>query len=207
MVESHSIVRFGRRRVPASRYAEAAETRLVSVALSGGPPPVAVPRLAGISSGDAQAALRRLGLRASVEAVPAPGVAAGTVTREVPSAGAHLFPGSTVSLAVAEIPRWRALTALTDRGGGSSVPFRIRGTRWRIVYRMSFDGVCTFLFVCSGPTAHVEDLGRGASTSSFGLNDGSDQTRTIDSGSGLFQIKVTPGSDTASWSMQVQDYY
>src|SRR5207237_8872267 len=116
------------------------------------------------------AALRRLGLRASVEAVPAPGVAAGTVTREVPSAGAHLFPGSTVSLAVAEIPRWRALTTLTDRGGGSSVPFRIRGTRWRVVYRMSFDGVCTFLFVCSGPTAHVEGLGRGAGSGRFGLS-------------------------------------
>ena len=41
----------------------------------------------------------------------------------------------------------------------------------------------------------------------FGLGEGSAQTRVFPSGPGLYQIKVTPGSDTAQWSIHVEDYY
>jgi hypothetical protein len=180
------------------------EGSTITAILSKGPPPVAVPGLRGSSFADAQRALARLRLYASVTQVAAPGVAAGVVTRQVPAAGAKLFPGSTVSLSVAEAPRWRALTTIT---GGLSVPFRIHGTRWRLVYRMAFDGTCTFIFVCSGPTAHAVNLTKGTSAGSFDLNEGTGQIWTFPTGPGLYQVKISPGSDTAKWSAQVQDWY
>src|SRR5581483_9205978 len=133
---------------PGSRVSEG--SRVVAV-VSSGPPPVAVPRIVGFSSGDARSSLGQVGLRAIVHDVPAPGVTAGTVTGQTPSAGVKLRPGATVSLSVAETPRWRTTYTFTNRIGRASAPFRIRGTHWRIVYRMSYDGVCTFIFFCNGP--------------------------------------------------------
>ncbi len=184
-----------------------AEGSRVLALLSAGAPPVAVPRIVGFSSGDALSSLRQLGLRASIHEVPAPGASPGTVTGQTPSPGLKLRPGSSVSLSVAEAPRWRALITFTDRGGQTSPPFRIRGTRWRIVYRMSYNGTCTFIFFCMGPTAHVANLDSGTSVSVFDLNAGSDQIRTFDSGPGVYQVKLTPGDDSTRWSAQVEDYY
>jgi eukaryotic-like serine/threonine-protein kinase len=180
------------------------ENSTVRITLSDGPPPVALPQLVGMSAPGAQAELMRLRLRASVSQVPAPGIAAGQVTRQSPSTGTKVFPNSTVALSVAETPRWRALTTLT---GNTSVPFRIRGTRWRLVYRMSYEGTCTLIFICSGPTAHAANLSRATITGSFDLNEGSGQIWTFASGPGLYQVRISPGSDTATWSAQVQDYY
>jgi hypothetical protein len=176
----------------------------VSVELSKGPPPVALPRLIGSSSSSAQAAVEKLRLHATVTQVPAPGVTPGTVTRQDPAPSTKLFPGSTVTLLVAETPRWRTLTTFT---GGLSVPFRIRGTKWRLVYKMSYGGTCTFIFVCSGPTAHAASLTRGTSAGSFDLNEGSGQIWTFPTGPGLYQVRISPGSDFATWSAQVQDWY
>jgi hypothetical protein len=181
-------------------------SRVIAV-LSAGPPPVAVPRVVGFSSDDAHSSLGQLGLRATIHEVPAPGVTAGTVTAQIPSAGVKLRPGATVSLSVAETPRWRAVETFTDRIGRASAPFRIRGTRWRIVYRMSYNGACTFLFFCMGPTAHVASPDEGTTLTTFSLNEGSDQVRSFRSGPGVYQIEITPGDDSASWSVQVQDYY
>jgi hypothetical protein len=176
----------------------------VSVELSKGPPPVAVPGLSGSTPSTAETRLKKLGLHATVTQVPAPGMTPGTVVREDPRASTKLFPGSTVALFVAEVPRWRALTTVTGR---VSVPFRIRGTKWRLVYKMSYDGTCTFIFVCSGPNAHVANLTKGTSAGSFDLNEGSGQIWTFPTGPGLYQVRISPGSDTATWSAQVQDYY
>jgi len=179
----------------------------VSVVLSAGPPPVKLPRLVGQSSAAAQSALQRLGLRAGITRVPAPGTAAGIVTRQTPSAGAELFPRATVGLSVAETPRWRTLTSLAGDGHGRSVPFRILGARWRVLYSMGYQGTCTFIFFCSGPSAQVANLSSGSDTAGFDLNDGSGQARVFESGPGLYQITVSPGDDTARWSIEVQDYY
>ena len=173
--------------------------------LSSGPPPVAVPRVVGISATDARTALNRIGLKVATTQVPAPGLAPGLVVKQTPAAGAELAPSGTVSLSVAEQPQWRPLTSFT--GARSSVPFRIRGTRWRIVYDMSYQGVCAFIVFCSGPSGQVADLGRGTTGDSFDLNEGSGQIRTFESGPGLYQLKISPGSDSANWSVQVQDYY
>ncbi|MBV9336058.1 MAG: protein kinase [Solirubrobacterales bacterium] len=189
---------------PGARVAEG--SRVVAV-LSAGPPPVPVPRIVGFSSGDARRSLGQLGLIATIHDVPAPGIAAGTVTGQTPSAGVKLRPGATVSLSVAETPRWRTTYTFSDRIGRASAPFRIRGTRWRIVYRMSYDGVCTFIFFCSGPTAHVTSAGGATGLGTFSLNAGSDQLHSFDSGPGVYQIMVAPGDDPAHWSVQVQDYY
>jgi hypothetical protein len=131
----------------------------------------------------------------------------GAVTRQAPAPGVKLARGSTVSLSVAEAPRWRALIAFTDRGGQASPPFRIRGTRWRIVYRMSYSGTCTFVFFCMPPTAQVANLNPGTTLSTFDLSAGSDQIRTFHSRPGIYQVKITPGDDSSHWSAQIQDYY
>jgi serine/threonine-protein kinase len=85
--------------------AQIAEGAKVTVTLSAGPPPVAVPRIVGFSSGDAQSSLAQLGLRAKVQEVPDPDATVGTVAAQRPSAGVKLLPGSTVSVSIAEAPR------------------------------------------------------------------------------------------------------
>jgi hypothetical protein len=161
----------------------------------------------GFSSADAQSSLQQLGLRVSLNQVPAPGVATGTVTAQYPSPGTERRPGSAVSVSVAEAPRWRTVLSFTNHRGQALSPFQIRGNRWRIVYNMAFDGTCTFVIFCSGPTANVLNLGHGTTVSSFDLNEGSDQVQTLNSGAGTYQVKITRGDDSANWSAQVQDYY
>jgi PASTA domain len=186
---------------------------VVLLALAGGailigtPRQVRVPRIVGFSSSDARSSLRQLGLASTVHEVPAPGATTGTITGQAPAPGAKLAPGSTVSLSVAEAPRWRALIAFTDRSGQASPAFRIRGKRWRIVYRMSYNDTCTFIFFCMGPTARVASLDHGTTVSTFDLNTGSDQIRTFHSGPGIYQVKIAPGDDSARWSAEIQDYY
>ena len=177
----------------------------VRIAVSAGPPPVEVPQLDGQSSAAAQAVLGSLGLHVGVTTVPAPGVTPGTVTSQSPAAGATMLPGSTVALSVAEVPRWRPLTTFTSDGSGRSVPFRIRGTRWRLVYSMSYQDMCTLIFFCSGPSANV--AGGGGNAGGFDLSQGNGQTQTFNSGAGTYQVTVSPGSDDAQWSMTVEDYY
>ena len=172
--------------------------------LIGKAPQVRVPRIVGFSSSDARSSLRQLGLGSKVHEVPAPGATTGTVTGQAPSPGVTLARGSAVSLSVAEAPRWRAVIAF---GGQTSRTFRIRGTRWRIVYRMSYNGTCTFIFFCMGPTAHVASLNHDNPLSTFDLNRGSDQIRTFHSGPGVYQVKISPGDDSSHWSAQIGDYY
>jgi hypothetical protein len=187
--------------------ARTAEGSAVTVVFSAGPPPIPVPRVVGFSSGDAMSALKQLGLRPAVIPVPAPGVAPGTVTAQAPAAGKDLLPGSAVSISVAETPRWRALLTFTDRSGTASPAFRIRGSRWRMVYRMAYSGTCTFIIFCSGPTAHVVSLDRATTVSTFDLSDGSNEIQTFAAAAGTYQVRISPGDDSATWSVQIQDYY
>ena len=176
----------------------------VQVVLSKGPPPVEVPRLVGQSSGSARSILGSLGLEASARYVAAPGVQPGEVTSQSPVAGGYVPRHATIRLSVAETPRWRPLTYFS---GASSVPFQIRGKQWRIVYRMSFVGTCSLILFCDGPTAHVVHSGGGGSVADFGMNDGDPQTQMFQSGPGVYQVTVSPGSDTTRWSFEVDDYY
>jgi serine/threonine-protein kinase len=168
------------------------------------PPPVRLPRLAGESSANARTVLRSLGLRVRIATVPAPGITPGTVRRQSPAARAELPPGSSVRLFVAEVPTWRTVTSFTGYNGGQSVPFRIRGTHWRIVYGMGYVGTCTFIFFCSGPSAKVAG---GSNSSQFDLNEGQNQFQNYRSAAGVYQITVSAGDDNARWSMKVEDYY
>ncbi|MGI8505535.1 MAG: protein kinase domain-containing protein [Solirubrobacteraceae bacterium] len=194
----------GQRPGPGKRVPEGATVRLV---LSAGPPPVKVPQLAGKSAADAQAALQRIGLRARVAQIAAPGVPAGTVTSQSPAPGSELAASRSVALDVARTPHWQPLTSLAGGDQATAVQFRVRGTRWRIVYTMGYRGTCTFIFFCSGPGAQVDNLETGAAVSGFGLSDGGRQTRVFDAGSGEYRLRISPGSDTARWSMWVEDYY
>jgi hypothetical protein len=171
------------------------------------PPQIKVPRLAGERTANGRTVLRSIGLRARVIAVPAPGVTPGTVTRQAPAAATKLAPRSTVTLFVAEVPRWRTVTSFSGENDGQSVRFRIRGTHARTVYSMAYDGTCTLIFICSGPSAKVVNLGNPSQTAQFDLNEGQNQTKTYQSDAGLYQVTISAGDDNAKWSMTVQDWY
>jgi PASTA domain len=179
----------------------------VRVTLSAGPRPVVVPQLVGQTSAAAAAILQGLGLVAGDTPVPAPGASPGLVVGQSPGPQAKLPPHSTVALSVAETPRWRPLTSFAGIGSGVSVPFKIRGKRWQVVSSMAYDGGCSLLFFCSGPSAQVTHVDSGANVDQFDLGEGSGRTRVFESGPGVYQIRVTPGSDTAHWSVAVDDYY
>ncbi len=177
---------------------------VVRVALSSGPPPVEVPQLVGGDRAAGEATLAHMKLRETTRLVPAPRSHPGLVTHQSPAAGSGVPPGTAVTLDVAETPRWRPLTSFT---GGDSVPFRILGRHWRLVYSMRYQGICTFIFFCSGPNARVTDLRTGRQVDGFGLAKGTDQFHAVAAGPGLYQVTITPGSDTARWSIDVQDRY
>jgi hypothetical protein len=179
----------------------------VQIVLSEGPPPVKVPRLIDETSTSARAILESLGLSLRISWVPAPGVQPGVVTGQTPAPGDDVAAHGSVALSVAETPSWRPGMSLAGKDGGGSAAFRIRGDQWRIVYSMSYVGTCTLLFFCDGPTAHVININTGATTDRFDLNDGDNQTYLVRSGPGTYRITITPGSDTAAWSLSAQDYY
>jgi serine/threonine-protein kinase len=174
-----------------------------------GPAPsrVHVPGVIGKTAAAARAALARVGLRSTSTLVGAPGARTGSVTGQQPRAGARLRHGARVALSVAEPPRWRTLTTFSGIDDGHSVPFRIDGRRWRVTYSMSYDGSCTLLVVCFGPSAHTVELSSGANLESFDLSSGASHGHTFDSGPGLYEVTIAGGQDSARWSMAVQDYY
>jgi hypothetical protein len=194
----------GQNPAPGTRVGDGAT---VQVVLSRGPRPVTVPPVLGASASAAETALNGLKLRADVTQVPAPGAVTGTITHQSPSAGASVAPGSTVSLWAAEAPQLRPLTSFSSDGSGRSVPFRIRGSRWEITYSMGFQGTCTFIFFCSGPSATVTNVGNGSTVDEFNLGEGSSKDRIFKSGPGVYQITVSPGDDSANWRIHVDDYY
>jgi hypothetical protein len=167
---------------------------------------VKVPSVVGRSSAQARGALAQAHLRYRASLVPALGATPGSVTGQSPRAGASVHRGTTIGLTVAEPPRWRTLTTFSGLGSGHSVPFRIEGRRWRVRYAMSYDGSCTLLVVCFGPSAHVSNLVTGASLEGFDLSSGSSHGHTFESGPGLYDVSVSGGSDSARWRMTVQDF-
>jgi eukaryotic-like serine/threonine-protein kinase len=188
----------GRRIPPGSR---------LTATLSGGPPPVELPRLTGQSTGAALSILGSLGLHATVTRVPAPGHTPGTVLRQSPAAAGYVAAHGHVGLVVAETPSWRTVTSFTGDGPGSSGTVPVRGERWRLVYTMAFQGTCNLIFWCSGPSAQVLRLSGGSAIDQFGLQDGGQRTREFRSGPGQYEILIASGSDDARWSVQVQDLY
>jgi eukaryotic-like serine/threonine-protein kinase len=184
-----------------------AEGSTVQVVLSAGPPPVKVPGVVGESSSSAGTEIADAGLRYGVTLVAAPGSRPGVVTHQSPAATVSVPHGSTVALSVAEAPRWRALTSFSGVDDGRSVPFRILGSRWRVRYSMDYQGTCTLLLVCFGPSAEADNLQSDSRFGGFELGEGSSQTHTFDSGPGLYRVVVSGGHDSARWSMTVEDYY
>lgn len=175
----------------------------VDVVLSKGPRPIPVPSLTGKSQDDATKRLHAIHLNASIKTVAAPGTQPGVVTGQLPSAGHDLHQHQTVTLSVAETPRWQTITSFSGAGGGRSSTFKIKGSQWRVVYSMTYDGTCDFIFFCDGPNAQV----LGPKNESFGLHDGSGQTKVFSTGPGLYQIQIQPGLDNTRWSFTVEDWY
>ncbi len=180
----------------------------VRVLVSSGPPPVTVPDTVGEPAGEAESAVADAGLRYDVHSVSAPGHVGGSVLSESPSGAASVPSGSTVTLTIVAAPQWRALTSFSGVDAGQSVPFRIRGHRWRLAYTMSYTRTCLLLVVCEGPSASVEDLEDSSSVGQFELDEGSGtHYHVYDSGPGLYHVTVSGGNDPARWSATVEDFY
>ncbi|HSC04047.1 MAG TPA: protein kinase [Solirubrobacteraceae bacterium] len=176
----------------------------IQLAVSKGPRPVEVPALKGSSSTAAVARLHHGALNAKLTYVAAPGTAPGIVTGQSPAAGGHRPVHSTVTLFVAETPSWRYVTSFA---GERSVAFKIRGSQWRVVYRMSYDGTCDFVLFCNGPSARVIGVGASSIDQSFDLGDGDSQSQVFKAGPGQYQIAIKPGWDAARWSITVEDWF
>ena len=180
---------------------------VLSGSVSSSPPPVRVPGVVGRHSVSAESVLARAGLRYATDTVAAPGSEPGVVTRQSPASSTRAPRGSTVALSIAEVPRWRTLTTFSGVDDGRSVPVRILGAKWRVAYHMSYQGLCTLLVVCLGPSAAVDDLRTESNFGQFELGEGDTETHTFDSGPGLYRVVVSGGHDSAKWSMTVADYY
>jgi hypothetical protein len=180
---------------------------MVKVVLSAGPPPVSVPDVTGQPAAAAEGRLEGAGLRHRVTLVPAPESEPGVVLRQDPQPGVSIPRRSAVSLSVSEAPRWREVTTRSGVDDGESAPFRIRGGQWRVVYSMGYRGSCLLLVVCFGPSAEALNLQTGSRLGGFDLGEGGSETHTFASGPGLYSLKVSGGSDSAHWSMTVEDYY
>jgi serine/threonine-protein kinase len=183
------------------------EGAALSVTLSDGPPPVPVPKLVGYASADAQSTVKQAKLHPAITMVPALGGAPGDVIAQAPVAGKRIAPGSTVTLSVGEPRRLRSLTSVQGSDDDRSVPFTIRGARWEVIYSMGYQDTCTFLLFCSGPSATVTNVKTGSTVDQFDLGEGDNKTRIFGTGPGTFQISVSAGSDSADWSIKVDDYY
>ncbi len=207
---------------PGARVGEGSE---VHVVMSSGPPPVPVPNVVGKAASSAESAVAGAGLRYSLAHVPAPGTMPGTVVRQSPTSPASAPRGSTIALSLAETPEWRTLTTFAGTDDGKSVPFRILGSRWRVLYDMSYKGTCLLIFVCEGPSAQVRSLSAGQGDGGdngegkthkgdgpgggdeFELGEGEEESHVFTTGPGVYQLVLSGGRDSAGWSMTVQDYY
>ena len=180
----------------------------VRVLMSAGPPPVTVPSTLGEPAAEAEAAIAGAGLRYAVHATSAPGHTAETVLSESPTAAAGVPSGSTVTLTIAAAPQWRAVTSFSGVDDGRSVPFEIRGRRWRLAYTMSYRHTCLLLVVCEGPSAAVEDLSSGSDLGEFELDEGGGtHYHVVEGGPGLYRVVFTGGRDSARWGATVEDFY
>jgi hypothetical protein len=179
----------------------------VTVLISAGPRPVAVPNVVGRGSSQASVAIHAAGLLTNVTTVAAPGVTPGTVVSQQPSAPATATPGSTIALQEAAVPSWHTVTSFSGTDGGQSVPFRIRGNRWQVRYDMQYQGTCTFFVICFGPHLAVQSTATGATVKGMDLATGNNNTQSFKTGPGVYQLQVSAGQDSADWSITVQDLY
>ncbi len=174
--------------------------------LSAGPRPVVVPSVIGQDAATARATLKARGLLARITEVSSPGSAPGAIVQQAPAPPAQAQPGATVALSVAAAPQWRIVTSLSGRDDGSSVAFRIRGQRWRVRYSMAYDGSCTLLLVCFGPSVQARTVPGGERVDVWSLDKGDGRVRTIQSAPGVYQLTITRGDDHARWTMEVEDF-
>jgi hypothetical protein len=183
------------------------EGSTVRVTLSDGPAPVDVPDVKGEGLDTARQELDAVGLRANVRERASAGGEPGTILRQSPAPPAKAVPGSTVTLTVVAQPSWHTVTTFAALDDGRSVPFRIRGERWRVVYRLAYEGRCQLLVICFGPSAEVVRMPAEERVESFELDKGTGKTHEIEGDAGVYQVDVVGGEDPARWSMSVQDWY
>jgi serine/threonine protein kinase len=164
-----------------------------------------VPELRGLPRAGVQARARRMHMQTVFSTSHSP-TAAGIAIAQNPSSGTRVTDGATVHVVLSSGPQWRALTTFSGVDDGRSVPFRILGSKWRVNYSMSYEGSCTLLVVCFGPSAEVDNLKTGASFDGFELGEGETESHTFDSGPGLYRMVISGGHDSARWSMTVEDY-
>jgi hypothetical protein len=167
-------------------------------------PPVEVPLLINEDATAATSRLTALHVHARIVAVPAPGIRPGTVTSQTPVAGATTPAGSTVTLDVSEVPRWRTVSTFTAR---RSPTLSIVGERWRILATVDNARHCSLLVFCHSTSATVTTAGSRVALRRVGLGDGTADPSVLSTGPGYYRVTVNPASGSTRWSIVVQDDY
>jgi eukaryotic-like serine/threonine-protein kinase len=173
----------------------------VAVNVSTGPPPVSVPDVSGDSSAYAARQLSVAGLTSSTTSTSS-SKPAGTVLSQSPDAGDEVAPGTSVQLTVAAPKAWHTVDTFTADGESSSDIFRIRGSRWRLTYTLTFSH-CDFS--CYPPSIYIHNKA-GTDFRNFSLKDGT-HTTSVPMPPGHYYVEVTSVSqDDFTVDVKVEDY-
>jgi hypothetical protein len=124
---------------------------VVTLEVSTGPPPVAVPALTNQPLANAEAELRSSSLTWTVNFTNGQGDSPGTVMSQTPAPGTSVAPGSPVGLDVARSLSWHTVADIELNSAGASDRFTITGHKWRLRYVLTFPpcpyGICPSLLL------------------------------------------------------------
>ena len=171
----------------------------VSILVASGYPREVVPQVANADLASAQSKLEAKHLRYQIVYRLLPNEPMNQVVGQIPSAGAIVYRGSRIRLAVARTYRWVNLFHWSGVERFQSDPFTVPA-RWRIRYRLaaaaSLPALAQFFwFPDSEPFA-----GNGFVASETGI-----RSYAVPDGAGTYRLAVNPLAGT-SWSVEVDAF-
>ena len=172
----------------------------VSIVVASGYPREVVPQVANADLASAQLKLEAKHLSYRIVYRLMPNESVNQVVGQIPSAGAIVYRGSRIRLAVARTYHWMTLFRWSGTDRFQSGPFTVPA-RWRIRYRLaaaaSFPALAQFLWLPEGggPFAGHGFVASGTGSRSYVVPDGA----------GTYRLAVNPLAAT-SWSVEVDAF-
>jgi serine/threonine-protein kinase len=171
----------------------------VSIVVASGYPREVVPQVANADLASAQSQLEAKHLRYQIVYRLLPNAPVNQVVGQIPSAGAIVYRGSRIRLAVARTYHWVNLFRWSGTDHFQSDPFTVPA-RWRIRYRLtaaaSLPVLAQFLWAPDGePYA-----GNGFVASDTGI-----RSYVVPDAAGTYRLAVNPLAGT-SWSVEVDAF-
>ena len=171
----------------------------VSILVASGYPREVVPQVENADLVSARSALEAKHLRYQIVYRLMPNEPANQVVGQIPSAGAIVYRGSRIRLAVARTYHWVNLFRWSGTDRFQSDPFSVPA-RWRIRYRLaaaeSLPALAQFLWLPNGePYA-----GHGFIATDTGV-----RSYVVPDGAGIYRLAVNPLAGT-SWSVEVDAF-